>query len=83
MSVNLLAFEAPQLISAAGIVVQHDGGIIITTSERSNFSVAPQFDPADAILMTINDNSCADELVAFLGFRDNVPYGAVASNDIP
>ena len=55
-------------------VDQHDGIEIITTSELSN-SVAPKFEPADAILMKINDNGYGDELVVFPGVQGNVPYG--------
>ena len=72
---NLPGLEVPQFVIPRVTirVDQHDGVKITTTSELSNF-VAVIFDPADAILMNVNDDSCVDELIVFPGVQGNVPY---------
>jgi len=52
--VNLLALEAPQTV-AANKAFQHDGVVIITTSQGSNsaISISSKLDPDDAMLIRI------------------------------
>lgn len=47
--------ELPQLVIHASIVYQHDGGVILMTSQLSSFVMSPKFNPDDAILMKIDD----------------------------
>ena len=77
---NLLGNEGPQLVILAKIVCQHDGVEIKTTSQLSNCTNAPKFDPDDTMLVKIDDKDCLDELVAFLVVTDYVPYGMLVSS---
>ena len=78
--------EVPQLVIRLSKVYQHDGGVILRTSQLGSCANAVKLDPGHVILMRINDKDCLDELVAFLAIRalalrDNVPFGFLETNN--